>query len=144
MTVNIGIKLLHPDARTPTRATEGSAGWDLYAVDYVDFALGEIQPVKTGIAVALPSGYEAQIRPRSSTELRGLRVTFGTIDADYRGEISVIIHCECPDWHGGTSIRKGERIAQLVIAPVPAVQFIQVDQLDETTRGAGGFGSTGR
>jgi dUTP pyrophosphatase len=100
--------------------------------------------VPTGLTIALPSGYEAQIRPRSGLAA-GHGVTVlnapGTVDADYRGEVSVLLinHGDAP-----FAIRRGERIAQMVIAPVAQVQLVAVDQLSTTDRGSGGYGSTGR
>jgi dUTP pyrophosphatase len=107
-------------------------------------APGKRALVPTGMAIALPNGYEAQVRPRSGLAAKfGVTVlnTPGTIDADYRGEIKVILinHGEAP-----FEIRRGDRVAQMVVAPVTAVQFELKEALDETQRGAGGFGSTGR
>ncbi len=105
---------------------------------------GERILVPTGIAIALPDGYEAQVRPRSGLALKhgiALVNSPGTIDADYRGEIGVIVinHGRDP-----FTIRNGERIAQLVVAPVSRALLVEVDDLDETHRGDGGFGHTGR
>ena len=132
----------------PRQQTAGAAGVDLLA------ALGEsevmaIPPagralVPTGMAISLPPGYEAQVRPRSGLASKhGVTVLNapGTVDADYRGEIKVILinHGDMP-----FEIRRGDRIAQMVVAPVSAVAFELRESLDETLRGAGGFGSTGR
>jgi dUTP pyrophosphatase len=100
--------------------------------------------VPTGVAIALPEGFEAQVRPRSGLAARHAVTVLnapGTVDADYRGEIAVILIN-----HGGEpfAIRRGERIAQLVIAPVARAEFVQADTLPPTDRGSGGFGSTGR
>jgi dUTP pyrophosphatase len=100
--------------------------------------------VPTGVAIALPEGFEAQVRPRSGLAARHAVTVLnapGTVDADYRGEIAVILIN-----HGGEpfAIRRGERIAQLVIAPVTRAEFVQADALPSTDRGSGGFGSTGR
>ncbi|WP_429911939.1 dUTP diphosphatase [Glycocaulis sp.] len=131
----------------PRYQTPGSAGMDLPAALPEDAPVtlqpGEWQLIPTGLAIALPEGYEAQVRPRS-----GLAAKFaiscvntpGTIDADYRGEIRVnlINHGREP-----FVVRRGERIAQMVIAPVVQAELVPADTLDETQRGAGGFGSTG-
>lgn len=132
----------------PAYETAGAAGCDLRAALAEDAPVslrpGERTLVPTGLQLALPEGWEAQIRPRS-----GLAAKFGltclnspgTIDADYRGEVKVILIN-----HGAEEfvIRRGERIAQMVIAPVWQAQFEEADTLDETARGEGGFGSTGR
>ena len=131
----------------PTYATSGAAGMDLRA-NFSDrgalqLAPGEIALVPTGLAVEVPAGYEAQVRPRSGLALKhGITVPNapGTIDSDYRGPVGVILQ------NGGTdvfTVSHGDRIAQLVIAPVVQIAWEAVDGLDETARGAGGFGSTG-
>lgn len=129
----------------PAYATHGSAGMDLLAAvnDYVVLASGERALIPTGIAIGLPDGVEAQVRPRSGLALKhGITTlnTPGTIDADYRGEIGVILinHGDQP-----VTIERGMRIAQMVIAPFIQAQWQTVDSLQETGRGAGGFGSTG-
>jgi dUTP pyrophosphatase len=130
----------------PAYATPGSAGVDLAAALEAPLVLapGARAAVPTGIALALPEGYEGQIRPRSGLALRhGIAVlnSPGTIDADYRGELRVIL-ANLGD--APVTITRGERIAQLVVAPVSRVAFAPVATLPESRRGAGGFGSTGR
>ena len=127
----------------PAYATDGAAGMDVLAAESVTLQPGERWPVATGLAVAIPHGYEIQVRPRSGLALKhGISVpnSPGTIDSDYRGELKVILIN-----HGPTSfeVRRGDRIAQLVLAPVVRASWLKVDELDETARGAGGFGSTG-
>jgi dUTP pyrophosphatase len=129
----------------PTYMTEHSAGMDLLAELETDIVLqpGERALVPTGIAVALPDGYEAQIRPRSGLALRNgvtLVNSPGTIDPDYRGEIGVIVIN-----HGSEpfTVSSGDRIAQMVVAPFTHAVLREVESLDETARGAGGFGHTG-
>jgi dUTP pyrophosphatase len=129
----------------PARATAGSAGFDLHAALERDLVLapGDRALVPTGFAIAVPDGYEAQVRPRSGLALRhGLVLPNapGTIDADYRGEVSVIVLNAGRD---PITLRRGDRIAQMVIAPVSHARFVEVESLDETARGAGGFGHTG-
>jgi len=130
----------------PSYATASSAGIDLAAAVSGDIALapGERRAVPTGIALALPEGYEGQIRPRSGLALKhGVTVlnSPGTIDADYRGEIHIIL----ANLGGETVIlERGQRIAQLVVAPVSRVAFDEVAALPESGRGTGGFGSTGQ
>jgi len=130
----------------PARATAGAAGFDLHAALEKDLVLepGERALVPTGFAIAVPEGHEAQVRPRSGLALRhGLVLPNapGTIDADYRGEVSVIVMNAGRD---PITLRRGDRIAQMVIAPVANARFLEVDTLDETVRGAGGFGHTGQ
>ena len=130
----------------PAYASAGAAGMDLLAALEAPLTLGpgERTAVPTGIALALPEGYEAQVRPRSGLALKyGITVlnSPGTIDADYRGEIRVILA------NLGTepvTLARGERVAQLVLAPVSRIAWTPVAALPETLRGAGGFGSTGR
>ena len=133
------------DLPLPHYATPQSAGLDLVAavVDAVSLAPGERALIPTGIAIALPPGYEAQVRPRSGLALKhGITTlnTPGTIDADYRGEVGVILIN-----HGQEvfTIRRGDRIAQMVVAPVTRLAWSEQTTLDQTERGAGGFGSTG-
>jgi dUTP pyrophosphatase len=133
------------DLPLPRRATPGAAGYDLCAA--VDAALvlrpGERALVPTGFAIALPEGYEAQVRPRSGLALRHgvvLPNAPGTIDSDYRGEVKVILQNlgDAP-----FTIRRGDRIAQLVVAPVARAEWDERAELEATPRGAGGFGHTG-
>jgi dUTP pyrophosphatase len=132
----------------PTYETAHAAGMDLRAAVAEDAPL-TLQPASwllapTGLTIALPEGYEAQIRPRSGLAAKhGVTClnTPGTIDADYRGEVKVILINHGPE---PFVIRRGERIAQMVIAPVVQARWVEVEALDETARGAGGFGSTGR
>lgn len=133
------------DMNLPAYATSHSAGMDLMAAIDKDIVIKKHQRalVPTGIAIALPDGFEAQIRPRSGLALKnGVTVlnTPGTIDADYRGEIGIIlINLGDEDF----VVTRGMRVAQMIIAPYIQAKFNQVDDLDETTRGKGGFGSTG-
>lgn len=175
--IPIKIKKLHPDAVIPRYARPGDAGFDLVAIEDVIIRPGETAKVRTGLALALPPGYELQIRPRSgiSAETK-LRISNapGTVDAGYRGEVCVLVDniqqsiyimqngelrlapdvfyrkidgritkAPEPVEQGTYIIRKGDRIAQGVLAKVPQATFEEVDELDETERGDGGFGSTG-
>jgi len=133
------------DLPLPAYATAQSAGLDLMAAvqSEVTLAPGVRQLIPTGLAIALPAGFEAQVRPRSGLALKhGITVlnSPGTIDADYRGEVQVLLIN-----HGGAPfvIKRGDRIAQMVVAPVTQIVWNKVDQLDETERGSGGYGSTG-
>ena len=132
----------------PAYETIGSAGMDVRAAvsqeDPILLQAGERAMIPTGLSVAIPQGYEMQVRPRSGLAAKhGLTClnTPGTIDSDYRGEIKVILINLGQD---AFTIQRGERIAQLVLAPVTQLAWEEVDALDETDRGAGGFGSTGR
>lgn len=128
----------------PAYATAGAAGMDVVAAEELVLAPGARHAVATGFAIAIPAGYEVQVRPRSGLALKhGVTClnTPGTIDEDYRGEVKVIL-ANLGDQP--FPIARGERIAQLVPAPVQRAVFDEVATLDETARGAGGFGSTGR
>jgi dUTP pyrophosphatase len=128
----------------PARATEHAAGLDVVAAEDVTLAPGQRHAVATGFSIAIPEGYEVQIRPRSGLALKhGITClnTPGTVDCDYRGEVKVILANLGSE---PFEVRRGERIAQLVPAPVLEATFREVETLGETSRGAGGFGSTGR
>jgi dUTP pyrophosphatase len=146
MTIRIAItRLPHGEGLPlPAYATPGAAGMDVVAAEDVDLAPGQRHAVATGYKVAIPHGYEIQVRPRSGLAFKhGISVPNapGTIDSDYRGELKVLLinHGDAP-----FAIRRGERIAQLVPAAVTLAAFDEVDDLDDTTRGHGGFGSTGQ
>jgi dUTP pyrophosphatase len=142
-TISVSFRRLSPRAVAPARQTSGAAGFDLAASEPGVVEAGKIALVPTGIAVAIPPGYEAQVRPRSGLALRhgiGLLNAPGTIDSDYRGEIKVIL------FNFGSepfSFEPGDRIAQLVVQEVVSVMFDESSDLSETDRGAGGFGHTG-
>jgi len=129
----------------PTLATAGSAAFDLRArLSGLELSIGpgEVEVIPTGLRLAIPTGFEGQVRMRSGLSVLGLSLAngVGTIDSDYRGEVGVIVS---NIGRGPIRIERGQRIAQLAIRPVPAVRLVEVDSLDETDRGAGGFGSTG-
>ena len=135
------------DIPLPAYETVQAAGMDLRAAVPQDEPLvlrpGDRHPVPTGLAFALPEGFEGQVRPRSGLAFKSGITCLnspGTVDADYRGEVKVILINHGPD---DFTIRRGDRIAQLVIAPVVQAAWTEVESLDETVRGAGGFGSTG-
>ena len=140
------VKRLRPSARLPERATPDSSGLDLYADLAAEGGAAQLglqpQLIPTGLAIAVPRGYEVQLRPRSGLSRRGVVVAFGTVDADYRGEVFVNMSApSAADTH--FTIAHGDRIAQLVVAPVTLSAVEEVVELDHTTRGEGGFGSTG-
>jgi dUTP pyrophosphatase len=141
--MNLKVKRLVADAVLPQYARAGDAGLDLFAVTPLTLAPGASALVPTGIAIELPPGTEAQVRPRSGLALKhGITVlnTPGTIDEGYRGEVGVILinHGTRP-----FDVTRGMKIAQLVVSPRLSVDVVEVDALSDTERGAGGFGSTG-
>jgi dUTP pyrophosphatase len=134
-------KRLHPEARLPSRGSARAAGLDLCAVERVTLAPGGRAAVRTGLAVAIPEGFYGRVAPRSGIAVRhGIDVLAGVIDADYRGEIL----CALVN-HGGETfeIEPGARVAQLVVEAIATPEPAWAEDLEETERGAGGFGSTG-
>lgn len=143
--VEVRVKRLNHGAglALPAYATSGAAGMDICAAESLSLRAGKRHAVATGFAFAIPDGYEVQVRPRSGLALKhGITClnTPGTIDSDYRGEVKVILANLGED---DFMINKGDRIAQIVVAPVTHGKLIEVEDLDETVRGSGGFGSTG-
>ncbi len=143
--IEVKITRCRSGVQLPRYMTAAAAGMDLYVKLEKEVVLppGERVMVPTGIAIALPEGYEAQVRPRSGLAAKygvTLLNTPGTIDADYRGEISVILINHGPE---DFIIKDGERVAQMIVAPVSRCQLQLMDNLDETVRGSGGFGHTG-
>lgn len=167
MPLKVGFMKLSEHAIIPTKAHATDSGFDLYAAEDVIIAPGETKIIKTNIAVLLPDNHEAQVRPRSGiTSRTKLRVNIGTIDNAYRGDIGIIIdnikkkkkkkkswtvemlngiHKISDDYlpKGCYLIQKGDKIAQLVIQPLPYVEAVEVFELDSTERGENGFGSSG-
>ncbi|MGB2695877.1 MAG: dUTP diphosphatase [Dehalococcoidia bacterium] len=137
------VQRLHPNAQVPVRATDEASGLDLYACLPDGELMLSSDPVRvpTGIALEIPRGFDVQVRPRSGLSLKGVGVSFGTIDSDYRGEVLVTM------WVFGSRtehrIAHGDRIAQLVVGRIAELQLIEVDELASSERGAGGHGSTG-
>ena len=137
---------LDSEALVPTQGSAQAAGWDLYALEEVVVKRNISSMIRTGLAIAIPEGWEGQVRCRSSLGRKGLIMPngIGTIDSDYRGELMVLA-----TWIGEGEefiVQKGERVAQLLFSPVPLVKFVERDynQLSSTSRGSGGFGSSGR
>ena len=144
MRITVPIKRLDPTVELPRYAYPGDAGLDIRANETVDIPPLARVLISTGLAVAIPDGFAGFMQPRSGMALKkGLSIanTPGLIDAQYRGELKVI--AVNLDTHETIHIEKGERIAQLVIQEVPAVELVEVDELDDTERGSGGFGSSG-
>ena len=166
--MKINFKKLSDTAIAPTKGHYNDAGFDLYADDDVTLAYGETKAVATNIALELPDGYMADVRPRSGlTRDTALRVQYGTVDAGFRGGLGII--CDNVDnlykvktidnklhaiitgdqdailtYNTAIEIKRGDKIAQLVIQKIPDIELIEADELNETVRGAGGFGSTGK
>lgn len=142
--ITVPIKRLNPEVPLPNYAYEGDAGLDLRSAEDITLRPFERRLISTGLAVAIPEGYAGFVQPRSGLALKqGLSManTPGLIDAQYRGELKI---CAINlDPQNDIAIKRGDRIAQLVIQRVPVVSLVEVDGLDETDRGAGGFGSSG-
>lgn len=141
--VEVKIKKIHEDAKTPTYGTAYAAGADLYAVEETVIEPGKTKLIKTGIQIDIPEGTFAMITPRSGMSLKtDLRVANapGVADSDYRGEICVIGSNYGDEY---VIVNKGERIAQMLIMPYITAHFVDADKLSDTVRGEGGFGSTG-
>lgn len=142
MEVDVLFKKLIPEAIIPAYQSKGASGMDLHSVVSAVIGINQIKIIHTGISIAIPEGYEGQVRPRSGLAAKGITVlnTPGTIDADYRGEIKVILINLGQDV---VHVQLGDRIAQLVIMPVVRANVQEVLNLDQTERGGNGFGSTG-
>lgn len=139
----IKINAIYSDRAFPlVKATEGSAGWDICAAEYYTLLNNRVTMVDTGIRLEIPQGYEVQVRSRSGLAMDGICIAngVGTIDSDYRGVIKVLMY----SISGAKHIKRGDRVAQLVIAKVQDAEFVAVDTIGDTQRGVGGFGSTGK
>lgn len=135
-------KRLHPEARLPTRGSAHAAGLDIYSIERVVIPPGGRAAVRTGLAVAIPAGFYGRVAPRSGLAVRhGLDVLAGVIDSDYRGELlcALVNHGE-----EAFEVEPGARVAQLVVEAIATPAPVWAEDLEETGRGAGGFGSTGR
>ena len=138
--MELKVKRIHPDAKLPIYGHPGDAGLDLFSVADRELAPGEVFAVPTGVQIAVPPGHVGLVWDKSGISLQGVHRLAGVIDAGYRGEIQVVMINL-----GGTpfAIRKGMKIAQMLVQPVTSVTVIESDALDDTSRGEGGFGSTG-
>lgn len=142
--MEVKFKKLSPDAIAPIQATDGAAGFDLTATSFEvkkNTIMRSVAEYGTGLAVEIPEGHVGLVFPRSSIHKKDMLLTngVGVIDSDYRGEIKAVFA------YAGEDIYKpGDRIAQLVIMPIPAVKFVEAEELTETERGTGGYGSTGK
>lgn len=138
--MDIKIKKITPEAKAPAYAHPGDAGMDLFSCMDMTLAPGETKPVPTGIQMAIPQGYVGLVWDKSGISLKGVHRLAGVVDAGYRGEIRVVmVNLGAEPFE----IRAGTKIAQMLIQPVEAPTIVESDTLDDTSRGAGGFGSTG-
>ncbi len=138
--MELRVKRIHPEAKLPVYGHPGDAGLDLFSVIEREIAPGEVFAVPTGIQVAVPAGHAGLVWDKSGISLKGVHRLAGVIDAGYRGEVQVVMI------NLGTApfaVRKGMKIAQLLVQPVVTVSVVETDSLDNTSRGQGGFGSTG-
>lgn len=139
--MKLRVKKIDPGARLPAYSHSGDAGMDLFsAVDDV-VAAGEVKAIPTGIKMAIPRGYVGLIWDKSGISLRGVHRLAGVVDAGYRGEVRVVMANLGKE---PFSVQKGMKIAQMLIQPVETLEIVEVEELDDTSRGEGGFGSTGR
>ncbi len=141
--VKVLVKKLSKDIILPSKATKGSAFYDVCAEVNISLKCSLVTPVPTGLAFDVPSGYEMEIRPRSGLSLHKIILANspGTLDSDYRGELKILLlNLGNKDY----LIRKGDRVAQIGVRPISEIIFLEVDKLSKTIRGSGGFGSTGR
>lgn len=132
---------LSPGATMPTRGSDGAAGYDIYALEDTVINCFQFIPVSTGVSIEIPAGHYGRVAPRSGLAVKhGVMVGAGVIDSDYRGEVKVALatlNCVY-------EFKKGDRIAQIIIERIATPEMVHVDSLDDTDRGAGGFGSTGK
>jgi len=141
--INVRARLLRDGAYLPFRATPSASGFDLFACITHPLVLSQVPTVVgTGVALEVPDGFDAQIRPRSGLARKGVLSTFGTLDSDYRGELLITLYTTAPSIE--YTVQPGDRIAQLVITRLIDASFELVDDLTDTVRGSGGLGSTGR
>jgi len=138
--MELKIKRIHPEAKLPSYGHKGDAGLDLFScADYV-LGAGEVKAIQTGIKVAIPRGYVGLIWDKSGISLKGVHKLAGVVDAGYRGEVQVVM---INLGNAPYEIKKGMKIAQMLIQPISEVEVIEAEDLDDTSRGEDGFGSTG-
>jgi dUTP pyrophosphatase len=138
--MELRVRRVHPEAKLPVYGHPGDAGLDLFSVIDRALAPGEVFAVPTGIQVAIPTGFVGLIWDKSGLSLKRVHRLAGVVDAGYRGEVQVVMINLGPD---PFAVRKGMKIAQMLIQPVAALRVVESDNLDDTSRGEGGFGSTG-
>lgn len=152
MTVkSIRVYRINKEAKLPTRAYSTDAGMDLYSIENKFIPKGETVVVKTGVAIEVPEGMVGKVEDRSSMALKGLRTGAGVVDSGYTGEVSVVLHnlTSIADWDDdlherGYKIRKGDKIGQLLLYPIQSPEIVETNELWSSSRGSGGFGSSGR
>lgn len=138
------VKLIHPQAKAPTRGSEYAAGLDLCSVEQLFIWPGERKVISTGICIEIPDGFYGRIAPRSGLAVKhGIMTMAGVIDADYRGEIKVVLYNSSEDAQAKFEVSPGDRIAQLILQAVADFPIEVVTELSDTVRADGGFGSTG-
>jgi dUTP pyrophosphatase len=146
--MELKVKRLHEHAILPTKAHPGDAGWDLYALEDVELHYGTTKEIPTGVAFEIPEGYFGLVGTRSSFGVRGIVVHPGVIDSGYRGEVSPFARLsETPDalsQRRSYRVEAGDKVAQLLILPVPSIQLVEIDELSESERGTKRLGSSGR
>jgi dUTP pyrophosphatase len=138
--MELRVKRIHPEARLPVYGHPGDAGLDLFSVADRALAPGEVFAVPTGIQVAVPAGHVGLVWDKSGISLQGVHRLAGVVDAGYRGEVQVVLINLGDE---PFAVKKGMKIAQMLVQPVAAVSIVEADSLDDTSRGQGGFGSTG-
>ncbi len=139
--IPVKVKKLNPKAKIPTKAYQGDAGWDVYATQRIYIDPYQTVVVNTGLAFEMPEGWHMQVHTRSSFGKRGVRCHLGIVDSGYRNELGVIVHNNSLEHF---IIEDGDKFAQLLFLPVPKVTLTEVENLTDTDRGLGGFGSSGR
>jgi len=138
--MEIKVKRIHPEAKLPVYGHPGDAGFDLFACESLVLAPGEVRAVPTGIALAIPRGFVGLIWDKSGISLKGVHKLAGVVDSGYRGEVRVVM---ANLGHAPYEIQAGMKIAQMLVQPVQETKIVEADSLDGTSRGEGGFGSTG-
>lgn len=141
MSSNLQVVIRDKNAKTPYRADEGSAGYDIYSIEEVTIHPNKRNKVRTGISITVPTGTYGRIAPRSSLALKGIDVCAGVVDRSYTGEVMVVLHNTGDEPY---TVRVGDKIAQLLLEFISTPCVNIVEELEETKRGDGGFGSTGR
>lgn len=137
----LGVKKLHEDAIIPSYAHSTDSGFDLHSIEEGVLYQGQSAMIRTGLAFSIPEGFEIQVRPRSGLAAKkSLQSHFGTVDQAYRGEVAIIMFNHS---HTPFTFKKGDKLAQGVLAPILQAKLVEIDNLDETDRGTNGFGSTG-
>jgi dUTP pyrophosphatase len=138
--MELKVKKIHPEARLPVYGHPGDAGFDLFACSGLTLGPGEVKPVPTGIALAIPRGFVGLIWDKSGISLKGVHKLAEVVDAGYRGEVQVVMINLGREPY---VIKAGMKIAQMLVQPIHEAEIVEADSLDDTSRGEGGFGSTG-